>query len=149
MALALAWLLESFGQNDSVFCIEVALRAAIGAADALPLLPERMCVVSVVIFGIPFVYAAAVEEVAEVGFIGPFMDGQAAFHTLEVSGGLLISMLIRGLWVLLLHFKQLLYSAGPRVPLADRFVWPEVRFWGFMGQELAILLEVLLNDFDR
>ena len=127
----------------------MALRATVGAAEALSLLPERMCVVGFVSFGIPFVNAPAVDEVSEVGFIGPFVNGQAAFHTLEVSGGLLISMFIRGLWVLFLHFKQLLYGAGPRESLADWFVWSEVWLWGFMGQELAILLEVLLNDFHR
>ena len=100
-------------------------------------------------FAIAFIDAAAVDELLEIGFIRPFVDGQAAFHALEVPSRLLECVLVRSLWVLLLDFKELLDGAGPCELLPNRFVRAEIRLWCFVDQEFTVLLEMLFNDFHR
>ena len=78
-----------------------------------------------------------------------FVDGQAAFHALEVPSRLLECVLVRSLWVLLLDFKELLDGAGPCELLPNRFVRAEIRLWCFVDQEFTVLLEMLFNDFHR
>ena len=63
-----------------------------------------------------------------------FVDGQAAFRTLEVAGCLLVSVLVRCLGMLLLNFEELLDGAGTGEFAPNRFVWAEIRLWSFVGQ---------------
>ena len=105
--------LEGLGQDHSVLGVKVTLGATIGAPDALSLLPQGMGVVGFMRFAIACIDAAAVDELVEIGFIRSFVDGQAAFHALEVSSRLLKGVLVGSLWVLLLDFQELLDGAGP------------------------------------
>ena len=91
----------------------MTLGATVQALDAFAFLPQNMCVVAFVGFGVALINAAAVEEGLEAAFVNPFVDGQATFCALEVAGGLLVCVLISRLRVLLLDFQQMLNGAGP------------------------------------
>ena len=58
-------------------------------------------------------------------------------------------MFISRLWVLLLHFHQLLDGAGSSDLLANWLVGSEVGFWCLMCQKLTVLLQVTFEDLNR
>ena len=126
----------------------MTLGATVKAPDAFAFLPQCMCVVGLMGLAIALIYAAAVEECLETSFVGPFVDGQAAFRAFEVAGGLLVCVLICCLGVLLLHFQQLFDGAGTCEFLTHWLVWSEIRLWCLMCQEFTVLLKVLFDDFD-
>ena len=64
-----------------------------------------MCAVSPTRFAELLINASAVGECLEVLLIGAFVGGQVALGALDVSSCLLESVLVSGLWVLLLCLK--------------------------------------------
>ena len=101
-----------------------------------------------VAFVVAFIDAFALDEGLEAFLICSFVNGEAAFGALEIPRGLLKGVFISRLWMLLLQFKQLLDGCGSGDLLANGLVRPEIWFWSLMGQEFAILLEVILNDLN-
>ena len=70
---ALAFFVECLGQDQSFFCIQMALDSAVHAFDALPFLPERMCGMPSTSLVIVLINAAAADESLEALFIGSFV----------------------------------------------------------------------------
>ena len=50
--------------------------------------------------------------------------------------------------MLLLHLEELLDGGGSGDLLPDWFIRPQVRFWCLVGQELTVLAEMCLYDFN-
>ena len=101
-----------------------------------------------VAFVVAFIDAFAVDEGLEAFLICSFVNGEVAFAAFEIPRGLLKGVFIARLWMLLLQFKQPLDGCGSGDLLANGLIRPEIWFRSLMGQEFAILLEVILNDLN-
>ena len=80
LCLAATFFLETFGQNDPIVLVQVALNAALGALASFAFLPKVVGGMSLVWFAVGFIDATAVNEGWENAFIGLWIERLHLLH---------------------------------------------------------------------